>query len=337
MIRSGPSFFKVASSLFHEDGWDYNRINTLGSALASVFDIRDPSGASFSENKWVQQARASAKQGRAKVTRKDRVSGSYFSISLIFSRVQDWGSDKDMSLERLRLKTIVLWRLDGINRSADLAMVVRSSISFSKKGMSFHMWWTKEERHKKLVLASFDHCHSNKLTCSVCSTRNLLARLPPPDKVEPSLSVRTTTSDSVTDQAEVALFISLKPDRHSGLFKALSSERISKVLHEEAQELGIDPKRWRSHDVRGASSSKLFNLGFEWPRIAERARWSGFSTFKQHYFRKKVYRKRPKNTAVLSLEEGLRLDSDEEECDVSKQASIAVDIRGFFGNSSTSR
>lgn len=260
----------------------------------------------FHMNHWVKKARKAAKN--FSVTRRDRLPGSFFSLSLIFSKIVSWGRTEAMSTEQVRLKTILLLRLDGINRSADLASIVRSSLTFTQTGVDFDMWWTKESKLPVCAKASINHYHARPLICTPCCVKVFLGRLPPPEKVVPTLDVRA--EEGVATVCSPALFVRLSP-RKDGFFTPLTSQSLSKIVKNSFPSIGIDVNAsWRSHDFRGAASSKLYNLDFAFSRISERARWTNFFTFRQHYLRKKTYRRKPANSERMSLEAGLRYDSD---------------------------
>ena len=50
------------------------------------------------------------------------------------------------------------------------------------------------------------------------------------------------------------------------------------------------PTIWTVHSIRGATVSKIRNLGVDLQRVLDFGRWSVPSTFLQHYFRRNFYK-----------------------------------------------
>lgn len=334
----GPGFFKVASHLLHQEGWSYDRINTLASAVASVFDVRRPHSLPFAQNTWVQRARKASKMLMG--PRKSKLPDQYFSLSKILRTIASWGSSGQLSDELLRLKTIWLLRVDLLCRAGDLTCVARARIRFAENGAVIPMWWTKEKKSPGWVRISIEHTHTVRSLCSVCCLKTFLARAPKLSSVIPSLTV-AAEDGGVGEIEEQALFTRLKPDS-SGCYTALTAQSISKLLKSSFSAQFDISGKWVAHDIRGLTSSKLFNLGFSWDRIGERARWSSFYTFKSHYWKKRAYKRKPRNVTALSLEEGLRYDTDEDSAPVEavsssdsmilitpKGASASIPMRGI--------
>ena len=47
---------------------------------------------------------------------------------------------------------------------------------------------------------------------------------------------------------------------------------------------------WNPHSLRGAVTSKLFNLGIDEKRVLQFGRWSNVKTFRENYYRQSFYK-----------------------------------------------
>jgi hypothetical protein len=91
------------------------------------------------------------------------------------------------------------------------------------------------------------------------------------------------------------------------LFRPLGKQRIAAVAKATLRAAGIGEPH-AAHSIRGASSSKAFNLGAPIAAIVARARWHSPATFMDSYHRPCSYRLVRPEWASRPLEELLRLD-----------------------------
>jgi hypothetical protein len=78
-------------------------------------------------------------------------------------------------------------------------------------------------------------------------------------------------------------------DKKSGKLHALSSQRIANIAKKFLDDMNIDINEFASHSFRGATLSKLLNLGVPFERIKPIARWATFETPNKFYWRKCLY------------------------------------------------
>ena len=119
--------------------------------------------------------------------------------------------------------------------------------------------------------------HEDKLICTVSVLKTYISRT----------SELKTTSLSHSVRGKLLsrpLIISDSKDKQ-GLFFELTHERIAKINLGILRKCGV--LIFTSHSVRGASSSKVVNLGGDLQAVLARARWASAKTFRKHSFKSK--------------------------------------------------
>ena len=197
---------------------------------------------------------------------------STWDISIILSYIKYFGSNSTMDLKTLRLKVILLLRIDLLARSSDLAKLRRSELRFGADYFECRIYRPKEWRgESKRSVGEFSpwlkvtsYKNIDPLICSVLALREWISR----------------TAHMVGPSAMV--FCSLTRRDHS--FTMLKSTTIAKLCSEAMLLAGV-PANFKSQSMRGAAASAALDFGCNINEILHQGRWSDVLMFKKWYYR----------------------------------------------------
>ena len=92
---------------------------------------------------------------------------------------------------------------------------------------------------------------------------------------------------------------------HKSSAKGIALKTLRKELKELMVEAGLD-EIWTVHSCRGATVSKLFNLGFSMKRCQDFGRWHSTSSLEKHYLKRANYKEYSEENNKLPSWELLR-------------------------------
>jgi hypothetical protein len=201
------------------------------------------------------------------------------------------------TIDTLRMKLITLLMIDGMTRSANLAVSDRDSIRFSPTYslVTYDYVWPKNKVDNGRVNTTVHAYPEDPLICTVTVLREYLERVPATPEMY---------NDPVRGRFRPLLMCLDNSDKKG---KPLGAQRISKYPLEVLRgALPADSFAWKASSIRGAASSKCLNLGAEPSRVQLRGTWDNLSTLLKTYFRPGTYDASPPDARSLSLESLLR-------------------------------
>ena len=257
---------------------------------------RYPGTPTLSENPLVSGFRKGIKKKKPPVSLKP---ATYYSLFTIFQHLRTLSADDTKcSLSVLRNKLITLLTIDGMARSADIESITRDTIQFTDSQVHFTFYNTKESKELCEIPSSIGCYNEDKLICTVTVMKAYVSR---------TENLRTTSIPHIVNGKSVMrtplLLSDMKDTR--GYYYGLGHERIAKVNLLTLRACGITI--FTAHSLRGASASKVVNLGGPLPLVLSRARWAGESTFRKHYWKPKAYKEHSIILRHLALEFILRM------------------------------
>ena len=202
---------------------------------------------------------------------------TYFSLFSLFTHLATMSHDDNTcELRVLRDKLITLMLIDCMARSSDLTTITREAITCDEKGAQFNFFYTKEAKAPGEILSYLRACPANPLICTVTVLRQYLRRTAAL-RIEPIMQKVNGISVQRTP-------LLISDFATQGLYKPLGSDRISNTAKAALQAIGVTV--WKTHAIRGASSSKVVNLiPARRPEVCIRARWANETTFMKSYFK----------------------------------------------------
>lgn len=310
-----------ASSLFDE--------KASGSAVSSAITVLDatrgmvaPQLPSLTKDHVIQSIRRAAKKRRPS-RKKSSQPEVYFDPLRIFKHLARIEKDTKLGVDKLRTKVATLLLLDGGLRGNELAKIFMENIEIEDKKIAIKFPWTKEERKTKWTHLHFycscivqkspssggvDKNEGQDLAdahlwrpsaCSVCSLKRYVEH---PTVIARRKKVPKVRYDSPLGEIEGSpLFIT-----HKQKAKAIALKSMITQIKAVMKKAKIPPV-WKVHDCRGATVSKLFNLGCDMRRCMKFGRWSSTKTLEDHYLKQAVYKESSEDNNKLPLWEVLRM------------------------------
>jgi integrase len=190
-------------------------------------------------------------------------------------------------------------------RSSDITSITRDTIRFEDERVHFTYYATKESKSFQEVPMFINSYKEERLICTVSVLQAYLTRTR-----DYSLHNEIEFVLHIVDGKEIRrspLLVSDYRNRDDKFFE-LSTQRIAKINTDVLKKLNITV--FKAHSYRGASSSKVYNLGGDIQRVLERARWASDATFRKYYLRKKAYQQHSRSNQYLTIEFLLRMRTD---------------------------
>ena len=283
------------------DAWGENKLRRLVEMLSVTSQALHPERPKLTEDKLLSCIKQAALRHGFRRPRKVSVQ-RYFDICLLFELIRSkWPSNDALSFADLRNKLLCLLALDLMARSSDLASIFADGARVLANGkLEVKLYWTKENKKSSVVVVEVDAYPEDKSICSVTTAQAYLKMLES-RKLEPDRSRHSEDGVKPT----TCLFISQYPNK-SKRFPSLTSNRIGSILKSFLVAIKVDAE-WTAHCFRGASTSKLVNLGVSKSRVLAVARWADDSTFDKHYFRPARYAEMAANNNNSSFSALLRM------------------------------
>lgn len=223
-----------------------------------------------------------AAASRAPMTQRKKKLPSYFELADGFVYVAAQLRSRDVFSVRRALLFALAADLHG--RASDLASVVGTPLQLEDKQVTLYLADTKEMRTPHLEPVTIECYEQNTDWCSVCLLREYLS-LAKAWPVRPTILIKS----GGTERKAPALFGGLR--KKGELQDPLKPQTISSILRKEVlAPLGWHDKGYTVHNLRGASASKLVNLGWTVPEVQARGRWTEDSdTFEKMYLRRQSF------------------------------------------------
>ena len=240
-----------------------------GTITAVVQAIAATQGINLSDSVRLQTARRNFAKHRPRVARYDAT----FDINKLLWLVKSWGSNSNLTIDKLRRKVIVLLKLDLMARSDDIAKIFRHPKLFkiNEAELSLQLYRTKEctELTTPIHVAAYP---IDEAICTVKAVHEYLER------------TRSIAEDCVKLQIGGKEIHTCPLILRESDGTPLGSERISKLTLQTMLEAGIESK-FKSHATRSAAISKAIAEGASMSRVQLHARMKSERVLHNHYLR----------------------------------------------------
>ena len=236
----------------HEEGYQYNSINSYRSAISSVHEEVD--GYSIGQHPLVTKLMKGIFHDRPPLPRYT----STWKVDMVLSYLKALGPNKDLSLKHLSWKTTMLLALTRPSRSADLANLDITGRQYKPEGVAFTPCaLAKQSRQGKPITEFFFPSFADDLhLCPVEALKEYEGR------------TRELRSE------ETRLLVSyIKPHNK------ITSSSIARWIKSLLEAAGVDTSIFSAHSVRGASSSTAANMGITTNDILKAGSESVFHKF----------------------------------------------------------
>jgi hypothetical protein len=247
--------------------WAQSTINTSITAWTSAAAII--TGVDLARSEKLCMAKRRLRKERPRTGKYDEI----YDIDAIWSLINSWPDTEAMTTEQLRLKVIILLKLDTMCRGDDSAKLYNHPLTFrlSDTELTVRFYGTKECRHFTdwIGIAAFP---ANPRLCTITAIKEYLKRT--------KNSSRTTST--IVHQRKKIQVHPLILDLFDG--KPILGERINKLTYQTLQACGI-PKAFTGHSTRSATISKAIGLGAFEERVMNQARLHDKKTLKSNYRR----------------------------------------------------
>jgi integrase len=195
-------------------------------------------------------------------------------LDLLTDWLNTFPSNQQTTMELLRMKCILLFKILTMARSSDVEYVSFHSIAINGNRLSGKFKPPKGYRRGSDLRFDWEGCPEKENLCIVRAWSEYLRR--------------TVGARRELDR----VFVTLYPP-----FKEISRQRIAKVTLEAMERSGIDITKFKAHSTRMASASKSLDLGASVDEVMKQGRWRSRSVFMAFYNRAK-----PRNFTSLLLD-----------------------------------
>jgi hypothetical protein len=196
-----------------------------------------------------------------------------YDIDTIFSLITSWPETKDLGIEQLRLKLILLLKIDTMARGDDLAKLYVHPLTWkiTDTELVIRFYGTKESKFftNWIGVAAYP---TNMNLCTVATAQEYITRTKHQSK---------TTTTIVNKKARI-LVHPLFLDLYDG--KPIHAERINNLTAAALKACGI-ASEYKGHSTRSAAISKAVMLGAFEERVMHQARLHDQKTLKRNYLR----------------------------------------------------
>lgn len=239
-------------------GLGYNALNTIKSAIsefASLF-VSDKIG----KHPMVKRT--------LNGTVKNKINPKYdefWDVNILLKFWENRPQNSKLTLKELTEKIISLCAIALIGRSSDLCSMWDYPKRVAEDGIELTFGQLKQDRGMRLNLrrALIPFVTEHPKVCPASTLEHYFMR---------TSRWRTAEKNKV--------FLSIR-----GKHAPLSSQRIAKYLLNSLDMAGINTEKWKAHSFRGASATKLLDLGVGAEDVMRAGRWSSYSVFNKFYDR----------------------------------------------------
>ena len=245
-------------SLF-DSGLNYSSLNSARSALSCILPHFDD--CSFGTHPLVLRVLRSFYNKRPPQARYSHM----WDTDLVIDYLREKTPLMSLSLKDITLKFCMLFLLATCSRQQRLCGLKRSNIKIQQNGtvdITIDSVQKHSSRGKSLEVLTLKPFPGDR---SVCVVNNLLHYM-----------LRTKEVSNAKD----FLLCSYVPP-----YNRVGTQTVSRWIKALMKEAGVDTLVFKPHSTRGASASKLANLGTPLHEILKRGSWSQESSFKHFYLR----------------------------------------------------
>jgi len=205
-------------------------------------------------------------------------------ISILFKYIRKMGDNRELSVQRLRQKAIVLLRTDIMGRSSDLEKLFRGQIAWDEKYFRVRFYkpkeWRADGKFTHGVWSAWVTVHKYDKDPTLCTYRVLREYL---SRVQDDVVQRIKVDGVVEPQ--LPLFASLYLHNLDQKCSGLKSGTFSSIVSEFMKEVGI-PTKFKAKSLRGSVASCAIDFGVPEQAVLRQARWSDKKLFYKFYYRK---------------------------------------------------
>jgi hypothetical protein len=249
-------------------------------AITVTYGIASQGQYTLSENELLQRFRKGAQQ---QTTHKRKAQYHWGLAQLLDHVALHMPDDAGLSEEELRLKAMVLLRVDAAARSSDLAQLFREQVQFvtdveGREAVQVAFYRPKEWRAgqpdiTEATLIRQPDARFDKLN-TVCTLRRYLERS------------QAHVRDLVTEAAgKTPVFVSINRQTRQGQhgYVGLTADRIASVVRAYLLVVGIDTAEDGPHSIRGVSTAHEMVITRDEQGVVRRGRWRSTATFREYY------------------------------------------------------
>jgi hypothetical protein len=261
----------VLSFLLENQKYSSTHLNTLRSAIASVFTIIHPPEKPIADQPLIKDFFSAKRRSEVKIPSQQQLFTWDITILLQYIKTK-LSPTKDITLQELQVKTILLLCVATMWRPrSDIGQLQHRDINITQDQQGkyraiIHARAPKESQVKSTILGEY-------IEDTLCPVRTLQQFL------EKTTTLRTTLPPDHT------LFLTYldKDDKQSSSVRPTTVANWIKAAFKEA---GIDTTHFQAHSIRSAASTKAVELGHSIQDVKKHADWSLTSnTFEKFYYK----------------------------------------------------
>jgi hypothetical protein len=219
------------------------------------------SGVRLGDHPWVVKLLKGIEAQRPAVPRY----AESWDVGLLLKLVKEWGPNEQLSLTRLRSKTVILLRIASFGRSSDISYIKRSSLKFydTHLWLDFHTKKQKRRSTQSFAMEIMRYSEDPDI-CPVATT-----------------SVYLQKTEGLAPDHDFLILSIRKP------FLPVGADCISKIVKNAMTQAGVDTSIFNAASLRMASASKALDKGASVDAVMRIGQWSSFSVFQRFYNRSK--------------------------------------------------
>ncbi|KAG1140888.1 hypothetical protein G6F37_012907 [Rhizopus arrhizus] len=260
----------VLAFLVDHQHYSSNHLNTLRSAIASVFTIIHEQQTPIADQPIIKEFFAAKRKSNVSIPKKHQL--FTWDIAILINYIKDKLTPTvNLSLQQLQLKTILLLCMATMWRPrSDIGRLQFRDIHIQRLGettsATIHAREPKECQVKSVTLGEY----KEEQLCPVKTLVNFLHR------------TANTRDDLPVDHTLFLTYLEKEEIRSSSVRPTTVANWIKAVM----QAAGIDTTNFQAHSIRSAASTKAVELGHSIQDVKKHANWSLQSnTFEDFYYK----------------------------------------------------
>ncbi|KAG0821822.1 hypothetical protein G6F16_011833 [Rhizopus arrhizus] len=247
-----------------------NHLNTLRSAIASVFAIIHEQQTPIADQPIIKEFFAAKRKSNVSIPKKHQL--FTWDIAILINYIKDKLTPTvNLSLQQLQLKTILLLCIATMWRPrSDIGRLQFRDIHIQRQGettsATIHAREPKECQVKSVTLGEY----KEEQLCPVKTLVNFLHR------------TANTREDLPVDHTLFLTYLEKEEIRSSSVRPTTVANWIKAAM----QATGIDTSNFQAHSIRSAASTKAVELGYTIQDVKKHANWRLQSnTFEDFYYK----------------------------------------------------
>ena len=237
------------------EGLGYGAVNAARSALSAILPHFE--GCQFGRHptvSWLLKGVYHRKPPQARYT-------CFWNVTKVFQLLKSWGRNRELTLKLLTMKLVVLLLLVTSQRGQTILALSLDGLGLSEQAVFRLKVLLKHnrlgDRLDTLVLKPYHH------SARLCVVRTLKEYVQRTEKIRGNVK---------------QLVISfMRPH------KAVSRDTLARWTLSVLAKAGIDTEKYKSHSMRGASTSAAHRLGLSVNQIMRQAGWHSVESFSRFY------------------------------------------------------